>query len=75
METSTPEVITFDAVKASLDRCMTTHPPTGIERSLHRDADAMADLFALMALDRLTAFPKAEVDADLLAIFDRWAPT
>ena len=59
-------------LKSALERCMTEHPPTGEERRLHPDANRMADLFAVMALERIVSVPQDTVKPSVLEAYERW---
>ena len=65
--------LTFTALHAALDRCMGAHPPEGLERSLHPEANALANLWGLMAYQRIAAVPIADVDPTVLAVYQRWS--
>ena len=65
--------LTFAALHAALDRCMSAHPPEGLERSLHPDANALANLWGLMAYQRISAVPIADVDPSVLVVYKRWS--
>jgi hypothetical protein len=67
------EFITLDELQAALARCMAFHPPEGTERRLHKDANRLADLFGLMVYERAKSVPRANVAADILEIFTKWA--
>ncbi len=67
------EFITLDELQAALARCMAFHPPEGAERRLHKDANRLADLFGLMVYERARSVPRANVAADILEIFTKWA--
>ena len=65
--------LTFTALHAALDRCMGAHPPEGLERSLHPDANTLATLWGSMAYQRITAVPVADVDPSVLFVYLRWS--
>lgn len=67
-----PNELSFIDLQAALDRCMKEHPPTGEERRLHPDANRMADLFAVMALERIASVPRDTVKASVLEAYERW---
>ena len=62
----------YSALHTALDRAMQAHPPTGKERALHPDADALAGLWARMLLERLDAVPLDTVKPAVRAAFERW---
>ena len=53
----TVATLLFRDLHAALTRCMETHPPVGLERSLHPDANTLAGLWGLMSYQRLTEVP------------------
>ena len=67
------EELTFDALHSALARCMAAHPPEGLERSLHPDANTLATLWGLMAYQRSRSVPVADVDQEVLVVYERWA--
>ena len=64
--------LSFRAIDAALTRCMEAHPPEGLERRMHPDANTMAGLWAQMLVDRIDAVPLASVKPDVLAAGERW---
>ena len=64
--------LSFRAIDAALARCMEAHPPEGLERRMHADANVMAGLWAQMLVDRIDAVPLASVKPDVLAAWERW---
>ena len=64
--------LSFRAIDAALTRCMEAHPPEGLERRMHPDANTMAGLWAQMLVDRIDAVPLASVKPDVLAAWERW---
>ena len=64
--------LSFRAIDAALTRCMEAHPPEGLERRMHPDANTMAGLWAQMLVDRIDAVPLASVKPDVLAVWERW---
>ncbi|WP_374684722.1 DUF3717 domain-containing protein [Variovorax sp. ZS18.2.2] len=52
---------------------MRAHPPSGMERRLHVDANAMAELWARMLVTRTTSVVINDVDPDTLAALNRWS--
>ena len=65
-------LLSFADLNAALTRCMTTHPPVGLELAMHPDAICMAELWAPMVLQRLECVPVATVGEKVLAAFRRW---
>ena len=73
-ETVSTDVLTFDALHLALTRCMTAHPPGGIEFQMHSDANVMAGLWGLMNYERTLSVPLEEVKPEVLEVFRRWGP-
>lgn len=65
-------LLSFADLNAALTRCMTTHPPVGLELAMHPDAICMAELWAPMVLQRMESVPVATVGEKVLAAFQRW---
>jgi hypothetical protein len=65
-------VITFVELAAALDLCMKSNPPIGDEHCMHVDANAMADPFALMLVERLSELDIALVKPAAIAAYARW---
>jgi hypothetical protein len=66
------DTLTFDDLHRALSRCMTAHPPQGIELSLHADANRLAGLWGLMSYQRTQSVPLGEVDPRVLDAYRRW---
>ena len=60
------------AIDAALTRCMEAHPPEGLERRMHPDANTMAGLWAQMLVDRVDTVPRAGINPDVMAALERW---
>ena len=69
---STEPSLSLDAIDAALARCMKAHPPEGLERSLHPDADALASEWALMLYLDKTELALRGLDRTFLQAFARW---
>ena len=69
---STEPCLSFAAIHAALSRCMQEHPPQGLERSLHPDADALASKWALMSYLNETEIALRGLDETFLQAFSRW---
>lgn len=65
-------LLTLDELQAALGRCMTAHPPEGLELRLHPDANRMADLLGLMIYQRVTSVSVAEVKTVIMDAYRRW---
>ena len=65
--------LSFESLHSALGRCMAAHPPEGLERSLHPDADMLANLWGLMAYQGTRSVAICEVDAAVLVVYERWA--
>ena len=65
--------LTLDALQAALDRCMTVHPPAGLDRQLHVDASSLAGLWGLMLYERATEVPIDSVSDKVLLAYRRWS--
>lgn len=66
------DAITLADLQRALDRCMQAHPPSDVELILHPDANAMADVWAVMLLERRSEAPLSEVPAHVLEAYRRW---
>ena len=64
--------LSFRAIDAALTRCMEAHPPEGLERRMHPDANTMAGLWAQMLVDRVDTVPRAGINQDVMAALERW---
>jgi hypothetical protein len=51
---------------------MEAHPPEGLERRMHPDANTMAGLWAQMLVDRVDTVPRAGINPDVMAALERW---
>ena len=67
------EELSFDSLHSALGRCMASHPPEGLERSLHPDANALATLWGLMSYLGARAVPLSQVDPLVLQTYRRWS--
>ncbi|MGY4831854.1 hypothetical protein ACVNIS_24990 (plasmid) [Sphaerotilaceae bacterium SBD11-9] len=65
-------VLTRADLFEALRLCMEKHPPEGLEKAMHRDADRMAGLWAEMHLQRIDAVPVASVKREVLQAFKAW---
>lgn len=66
------EVLSFVGLQAALDRCMAAHPVDGREHRMHADANAMADLWAPMALQSCQSVNLEKVDDHVFQVYLRW---
>jgi Protein of unknown function (DUF3717) len=57
---------------AALDLCMQANPPSGDEHCMHIDANAMADPFAHMLVERLSELDLALIKPAAIAAYERW---
>ena len=64
--------ISFAEIQAALQRCLTEHPPEGVERRMCPDARLLGDVFAEMAVGREQARAFADFTDDQRAAFERW---
>jgi len=64
------ESLSFDDVQAALMRCLAINPP--VDFVLPRDASHLVDLFARMSYQKVWTVSRAEVPADVLALFEHW---
>ena len=71
----TPTVLMLADLQKALDRCMRAHPPEGIERSLHPEANALADVWARMLVERIDTVPTADLKPRVLEVYGRWSVT
>ncbi|NBB13573.1 DUF3717 domain-containing protein [Pseudomonas sp. SLFW] len=67
-----PSAITRADLENALVRCCDQHPASANGHRLHPDASLMADLFGLMLHYRQNSTAIAEVDAAIIAAFERW---
>ena len=65
--------LSFDSLHSALGRCMAAHPPEGLERSLHPDANTLATLWGLMAYQGVSSVAISDVDQAVLTVYERWA--
>lgn len=65
-------VLTRAELFAALSRCMAEHPPEGLEKAMHPDADRMAGLWAVMHLENIETVPLANVKPQVLQAFGNW---
>ena len=65
--------LSFDAIHAALSRCMDAHPPQGLERSLHPDADVLANKWALLSYLRESELATGDADEVFLTVLTRWS--
>lgn len=49
-----------------------SHPPEGLERSLHRDANRLAGLWGLMTYERTPAIAVNQIEPVVLEVYRRW---
>jgi hypothetical protein len=71
-KTAEPGFLSLVELQAALEHCMKEHPPQGLERAMHKDADRMAGLWAVMHLERIDKVPLNSVDSRILEAFGRW---
>lgn len=67
------DVLTLEQLQRALARCMEAHPPEGLERSLHADADRLAGLWALMTYERIPSVELEQVEPVVMDVYRRWA--
>ena len=70
---TTPAVLKLSDLHTALDRCMRAHPPEGKELSLHPDANALADVWARMLVERVEAVASADLKPRVLEVYGRWS--
>lgn len=68
-----PSVLTVDDLQQALARCMKAHPPEGLERALHHDADLIAGPWALMMYERIPSVVIEELTPGVLDAYRRWS--
>lgn len=66
------QTLSFEALDGALSRCMAAHPPEGVERRLHPDANSMSGLWAQMVVNQVESVPLADVGAGTLEALSRW---
>jgi hypothetical protein len=66
------ELLAFPQLQAALTKCLTVHPPSGVERKLHPDANRLATLFGLMIYSRAETITIGDVDPQILEAYLRW---
>lgn len=67
------QTLSFEALDGALSRCMATHPPEGMERRLHPDANSMSGLWARMVVNRIETVPLVDVGVSTLDALSRWS--
>ena len=67
------DALSLDSLQAALERCMTVHPPAGLDRQLHADASSLAGLWGLMLYERATEVPIDSVSDKVRLAYRRWS--
>ena len=70
---TTPTVLKLSDLHNALDRCMRAHPPEGIERSLHPDANTLADVWARILVERIDTVPMDGLKPRVLEVYRQWS--
>ncbi len=65
-------VLTLEQLQGALARCMEAHPPQGLERALHSDADRLAGLWGLMIYERSADISVDQVEPEVRDVYRRW---
>lgn len=65
--------VTYAELNAALHRCMVANPPQGDEHAMHPDANRMANLWAVMTLERQQEVPAEGVDPRVIEAMQKWS--